>query len=101
MDFVKISFYIKSLQLSYAQYAFEKRILNDSSYILCTISLANSYVSHGFVLIFVHYQTISIAMTKEDLGKMKPRIYRRHPLNRYLGRKRIAGGASKQNSHPL
>ena len=32
---------------------------------------------------------------------MKPRIYRRHPLNRHLGRARIARGVSKQNSHPL
>ena len=31
------------------------------------------------------------------LGKvMKPRIYRRHPLNRHLGRARIAGGVNKQ-----
>ena len=27
---------------------------------------------------------------------MKQRIYRRHPLNRLLGRARIAGGVSKQ-----
>ena len=27
---------------------------------------------------------------------MKPRIYRRHPLNMHLGRARIAGGVSKQ-----
>ena len=27
---------------------------------------------------------------------MKPRIYRRHPLNVHLGRARIAGGVSKQ-----
>ena len=33
-------------------------------YILCTISLAISYVSHIFVLIFVQYRTISIAMTR-------------------------------------
>ena len=30
---------------------------------------------------------------------MKPRIYRRHPLNMHLGRARIAEGVSKQNSH--
>ena len=33
-------------------------------YILCTISLAISYVSYLFVLIFVKYLTISIAMTR-------------------------------------
>ena len=32
---------------------------------------------------------------------MKPGIYRCHPLNRHLGRARIAGGVSKQNSHSL
>ena len=32
--------------------------------ILCTISLAILYVSHLYVLIFVHYRTISIAMTR-------------------------------------
>ena len=31
---------------------------------LCTISLAIPYVSHLFVLIFVQYRTISIAMTR-------------------------------------
>ena len=30
---------------------------------------------------------------------MKPRIYRRHPLNMHLGRATIAEGVSKQNSH--
>ena len=33
-------------------------------YILCTTSLAISYVSHLFVLIIVQYRTISIAMKK-------------------------------------
>ena len=33
-------------------------------YILCTISLAIPYVSHLFVLIFVQYRTVSIAMTR-------------------------------------
>ena len=32
---------------------------------------------------------------------MKPRIYRRHPLNRHLGRATLAEGVSKQNSHSL
>ena len=32
---------------------------------------------------------------------MKPRIYRRHPLNMHLGRATIAEGVSKQNSHPF
>ena len=32
--------------------------------ILCTISLAISYVSHLFALIFVQYRTISTAMTR-------------------------------------
>ena len=32
---------------------------------------------------------------------MKPRIYRRHPLNMHLGRAIIAEGVSKQNSHPF
>ena len=32
---------------------------------------------------------------------MKPRIYRRHPLNRHLERATIAEGVSKQNSHPF
>ena len=32
---------------------------------------------------------------------MKPRIYRRHPLNLHLGRATIAEGVSKQNSHPF
>ena len=31
------------------------------------------------------------------LGKMKPRIYRRHPLNRHMGRAILVGGVSKQN----
>ena len=30
---------------------------------------------------------------------MKPRIYRRHPLNMYFGRATIAEGVSKQNSY--
>ena len=34
---------------------------------------------------------------EQDLRQMK----RRHPLNRRLGRARIAGGVSKQNLHPL
>ena len=33
---------------------------------------------------------------EQDLRQMKPRIYRRHPLNRHLGRARIAGGVTKQ-----
>ena len=33
---------------------------------------------------------------EQDLRQMKPRIYRRHPLNRHLGRARIEGGVSKQ-----
>ena len=32
---------------------------------------------------------------------MKPRIYRRHPLNMHLGGATIAEGVSKQNSHPF
>ena len=32
---------------------------------------------------------------------MKPRIYRRDPLNMHLGRATIAEGVSKQNSHPF
>ena len=32
---------------------------------------------------------------------MKPRVYRRHPLNMHLGRATIAEGVSKQNSHPF
>ena len=32
---------------------------------------------------------------------MKPRIYRRHPLNMHLGRASIAEGVSKQNLHPF
>ena len=32
---------------------------------------------------------------------MKPRIYRRHPLNMHLERPTIAEGVSKQNSHPF
>ena len=32
---------------------------------------------------------------------MKPRIYRRHPLNGHLGRATIAEGVNKQNSHPF
>ena len=38
---------------------------------------------------------------EQDLGQMKPRIYRRHPLNRHLVSARITGGVSKQKSHPL
>ena len=41
--------------------------------ILCTISLAISYVSHLFVLIFVQKRTILIA--EQDLRQMKPPIY--------------------------
>ena len=37
---------------------------------------------------------------EQDLRQMKPRNFRRHPLNRHLGRARIAEGASKQKSHP-
>ena len=32
---------------------------------------------------------------------MKPQNFRRHPLNKHLGRARIAEGVSKQKSHPL
>ena len=32
---------------------------------------------------------------------MKPRIYRRHPLNMHLRRATIAEGVNKQNSHPF
>ena len=32
---------------------------------------------------------------------MKPRIYRRHPLNMFFGRATIAEGVRKQNSHPF
>ena len=32
---------------------------------------------------------------------MKPRIYRRHPLNMHFGRATVAEGVSKQNSHPF
>ena len=32
---------------------------------------------------------------------MKPRIYRRHPLNMHLGRATIAHRVSKQNLHPF
>ena len=32
---------------------------------------------------------------------MKPRIYRRHPLNMHLERATIAEGVSKSNSHPF
>ena len=32
---------------------------------------------------------------------MKPRIYRRNPLNVLFGRATIAEGVSKQNSHPF
>ena len=38
---------------------------------------------------------------EQDLRQMKPRIYRRHPLNRHLRRARIARGASKRKWHPL
>ena len=38
---------------------------------------------------------------EQDLRQMKLQIYRRHPLKRHLGRSRIAGGVSKQNSNPL
>ena len=37
---------------------------HDGYSLLCEISLAISYVSHLYVLIFVQYQTISIAMTR-------------------------------------
>ena len=37
---------------------------DDFSLILCTISLAISYVSHLFVLIFVQCRSISIAMMR-------------------------------------
>ena len=33
--------------------------------------------------------------------QMKPRIYRRHPMKKHLGRATITEGASKQNSHPF
>ena len=32
---------------------------------------------------------------------MKPRIYRRHPLNTHFGRTTIAEGVRYQNSHPF
>ena len=38
---------------------------------------------------------------KQDLRQMKPLNFRRHPLNRHLGRARMAEGVSKQKSHPL
>ena len=36
----------------------------ENLYILCTIRLAISYVSHLYVLIFQQYRTILIAMTR-------------------------------------
>ena len=50
-------------------------------YILCTISLAISYVSHLFVLIFVHIEQFQLQWREQDLKQMQPRIYRRYPLN--------------------
>ena len=38
--------------------------ITNLKYILCTISLATSYVLHLFVPIFVKYQTISIALVR-------------------------------------
>ena len=38
---------------------------------------------------------------EQDLRQMKPRNFRRHPLNWHLGRAGIAEGVSKQKSHPL
>ena len=38
---------------------------------------------------------------EQDLRQMKPQNFRRNPLNRHLGRARIAEGVSKQKSHPL
>ena len=35
------------------------------------------------------------------LGEMKPRIYRRHPINMHLGRATIVEGISKQNAQPF
>ena len=59
----------------------------------------------SFASFCTHLCEISNNFTCNDenmlLGKMKPRIYRGHPLNRHLGRARIARGVSKQNSHPL
>ena len=40
-------------------------------------------------------------MMEQDLRQMKPQIYRLHPLNRHLGRPRIAGGVSKQQDQTL
>ena len=69
--------------------------------ILCTISLAISCVSHLFVLIFVQYRTISIAMANIGSQANETTNLQTTSFNMHLGRARIAGGASKQKSHPL
>ena len=46
-------------------------------------------------------EQFQLQLREQDLRQMKPRIYRRHLLNRHFGRARIAGGVSKQKSHPL
>ena len=67
----------------------------------------NVYTMHSmfsnflcFAFICAHLCAISNNLNCNDENRIS-RIYRRHSLNRHLGRARIAGGVSKQNSHPL
>ena len=85
------------------QCSIKSRYITYRQTILCTISLAIFDVSHLFVLIFcaIPIDTFNCNDEEQYLRHMKPRIYRRHPLDRHFGRARIAGGVSKQKSHPL
>ena len=81
--FSMASFHIKSLPTHSSRGS--AMMTRSSAYILCTISLAISC----FASLCAHLCVIS---NNFNLRQMKPRIYKRHPLNRHLGRARIAGG---------
>ena len=75
--------------------------LKYKTYIQCTISLAISYVGHLLCSSLCNIKQLQLQWREQDLRQVKPRVYRCHPLNRHLGRARIAGGVSKQTSHSL
>ena len=61
--------------------------------ILCTISLAISYVLHLFSA-HLCAMPINFNCNEQDLRQLKLRNFRRHPLNRHLGKARNAEGVS-------
>ena len=80
--------------------------------IAAKVSLMGDYTKHNKFSNFLCFASFlcsslcnadqfQLQCREHDLRQMKPRNFRRHPLNRHLGRARIAVGVSKQKSHPL